>query len=111
MSRFDRFRTEQIRTERQFFNERNCFHRDTKPANLACHRLSSFRLFNQIKDIFFKGYGLLRVIFDVVSMSGSRTRFSKCSMSGSPYFVDVELIQIEKNELSCCMFFRSLRCC
>ena len=30
-----------------------------------------------------------------VSMSGSRTRFSKCSVSGSPYFVDVELIQIE----------------
>ena len=24
-----------------------------------------------------------------VSMSGSRTRFSKCSVSGSPYFVDV----------------------
>ena len=46
-----------------------------------------------------------------VSMSGSRTRFSKCSVSGSPYFVDVELIQIEKNELSCGMFFRSLRCC
>ena len=40
MSRFDRFRTEQIRTERQFFNERNCFHRDTKPEDLVCHRLS-----------------------------------------------------------------------
>ena len=39
-----------------------------------------------------------------VSMSGSRTRFSKYSMSGSPYFVDVELIQIEKTELYCAMF-------
>ena len=48
--------------------------------------------------------GLLRVIFYVVSMSGSRTRFSKCSVSGSSYFVDVESIQIEKNELSCGMF-------
>ena len=38
--RFDRFRTEQIRTEREFFNERNCFQHDTKPENLACHRLS-----------------------------------------------------------------------
>ena len=38
-------------------------------------------------------------------MSGSRTRFSKYSVSGSPYFVDVESIQIEKNELSCGMFF------
>ena len=28
MSRFDRFRTEQILTERQFLNERNCFHRN-----------------------------------------------------------------------------------
>ena len=25
--------------KRQFFSERNCFHRDTKPENLACHRL------------------------------------------------------------------------
>ena len=40
MSQFDRFRTEQIRTERQFFNERNGFQRDAKPENLACHRLS-----------------------------------------------------------------------
>ena len=48
---------------------------------------------------------LLRVIFYVVSMSGSRTRFSKCSVSGSPYFADVESIQIEKNDLSCGMFF------
>ena len=40
-----------------------------------------------------------------VSMSVSWTRFSKCSVSGSPNFVDVELIQIEKNELSCGMFF------
>lgn len=40
MSRFDWFRTEQIGTERQFFNEGNCFHRDTNPENLACHRLS-----------------------------------------------------------------------
>ena len=52
MSRFDRFRTEQIRTERQFFNERNCSQRDTKPENLTCHRLSLvIRLYNQIKDI------------------------------------------------------------
>ena len=40
-----------------------------------------------------------------VSMSSRRTRFSKCSVSGSQYFVGVELIQIEKNELSCDMFF------
>ena len=39
VSRFDRFRTEQIRTEREFFNEKNCFQHDTKPENLACHRL------------------------------------------------------------------------
>ena len=45
------------------------------------------------------------LFFYVVSMSGSRTRFSKCSVSGSPYFVDVRSIQIEKNELSCGMFF------
>ena len=38
--RFDRSRTEQIRTERQFFNERNCFHRDSKPENLTGYRLS-----------------------------------------------------------------------
>ena len=36
MSRFDRLRTEQIQTERQFFNERNCFHRDTK-LQLSIH--------------------------------------------------------------------------
>ena len=30
----------------------------------------------------------------VVSMFGSRTRFSKCSVSGSPYFVDVESIDL-----------------
>ena len=34
------FRTEQIRTERQLLNERNCFQSDTKPENLACHRWS-----------------------------------------------------------------------
>ena len=28
---------------------------------------------------------------NAVSISGSRTRFSKYSMSGSPYFADVEL--------------------
>ena len=37
-----------------------------------------------------------------VSISGTRTRFSKYSMSGSPYFVDVELIQIEKNGIILC---------
>ena len=31
-------------------------------------------------------------------------KVSKCSMSGGPYFVDVELIQIEKTELSCAVF-------
>ena len=40
MSRFDRFRTEQIRKERQFFNEKNYFQHDTKSEHLACHRLS-----------------------------------------------------------------------
>ena len=39
-----------------------------------------------------------------VSMSGSRTRFSKCSMSGNPYFVDVELTQIKKAKLYRAMF-------
>ena len=39
-------------------------------------------------------------------MSGSRTSFSKYSTSGSPYFDEVELIQIEKTELLC--FLRSL---
>ena len=59
MSRFDRFRTEQIRTERQFLNERNCFHRDTVPENLACHRLSLVILFiHQIKI-----FGWLFVLF------------------------------------------------
>ena len=41
MSRFDRFRTEQIRTERELVNERNCFQHDAKPENLACHRSRS----------------------------------------------------------------------
>ena len=36
------------------------------------------------------------------SISGSRPRFSKYSMCGSPYFVDVELIQIEKNRTILC---------
>ena len=48
VSRFDRFRTEQIQTERQqFFNEKNCFQRDTKPENLAFHRLSLVISFTQ----------------------------------------------------------------
>ena len=62
MSRFDRFRTEQIRTERQFFNERNCFHRDTKPENLACHRLSLVISFIQSN----KGYQLIWLAFCAV---------------------------------------------
>ena len=46
-----------------------------------------------------------------VLISGSRTRFSKYSMSISPYFVHVELIQIQKKThyIVLC-FFRSLRC-
>ena len=32
-------------------------------------------------------------------------RFSKYSMSGCPYFVDVELLQIEKNPIILCYFF------
>ena len=50
MSRFDRFRTEQIRTEREFFNERNCFQHDAKTENLenlVCDRLSLVILFIQ----------------------------------------------------------------
>ena len=39
---------------------------------------------------------------NAVSISGSRTRFSKYSMSGSPYFVDVELIKIENNRIILC---------
>ena len=53
VSRFDRFRTEQIRTELEFFNEKkNVFNMIQSLRILlviACH--SSFRLFNQIKDI------------------------------------------------------------
>ena len=40
VSWLDWFSTEQIRAEREFFSERNCFQRDTRPENLACHRLS-----------------------------------------------------------------------
>ena len=40
-----------------------------------------------------------------VYMSRSQARFSKYSMSGSPYFLDVELTQIEKTELYSAMFF------
>ena len=50
MSRFDRIRTEQIRTEREFFNERNCFQHDAKTENLenlVCDRLSLIILFIQ----------------------------------------------------------------
>ena len=32
--------TEQIRKEREFFNERSCFQHHGKPENLACHPLS-----------------------------------------------------------------------
>ena len=40
-------------SEREFLNERNCFHHDAKPGNLeirviACH--SSFSFSNKIKD-------------------------------------------------------------
>ena len=55
MSRFDQFRTEQIRTERQFFNKRNCFQHDAKTENLenlVCGRLSlviSFVISSQIR--------------------------------------------------------------
>ena len=55
MSRFDQFRTEQIRTERQFFNKRNCFQHDAKTENLdnlVCGRLSLVISFIQSnKDI------------------------------------------------------------
>ena len=37
---------------REFFNERNCFQHDSKPENLACHRLSLVILFIQSKEIF-----------------------------------------------------------
>ena len=40
---------------------------------------------------FAAGY-FLRFVF----MSGSLTRFSKCSVSGSPYFVDVKLYRWKK---------------
>ena len=45
-----RFRTEQIRTERQFFNERNC------AENLACHRLSLVISFIQSNKGHFVGF-------------------------------------------------------
>ena len=52
VSRFDRFITEQIRTEREFFKERNCFQQNAKLENLACHRLSLVILFIQsTKDL------------------------------------------------------------
>ena len=41
-------------------------------------------------------------------MPGSGTSFSKYSMSGSSYFVDVELIQIEKTNCIVLCFLRSL---
>ena len=47
VSLFDRFRTEQMRMEWEFFNERNCFQHDAKPENLACHRLSMIISFIQ----------------------------------------------------------------
>ena len=57
--RFDRFRTEEILTEPQFLNERNCFHRNTVPENLAYHHLSLVVLFiHQIKI-----FGWLFVLF------------------------------------------------
>ena len=59
MSQFDRFRTEQILTERQFLNERNCFHHNAMPENLACYRLSLVILF--IRQI--KIFGWLFVLF------------------------------------------------
>ena len=40
VSQFDQFRTEQIRTEREFFNERSFFQQEAKPENLACYHLS-----------------------------------------------------------------------
>ena len=45
------------------------------------------------------------------SISGSRPRFSKYSVCGSPYFVDVELIQIEKPHNIVLCFVTSLGCC
>ena len=45
-----------------------------------------------------------RIKRNAVSISGKRTRFSKYSMSGSPYVVDVELIQTEKTAFYCAMF-------
>ena len=40
-----------------------------------------------------------------VSISGSRTRFSKYSMSDCSNFVDVKFIQIAKTALYCAVFF------
>ena len=69
---------------------------------------SKLHKFPFIKPICFSEYFHISpdlLLFRCVSMSGSRTRFSKCSMSVSPYFVDVEVIQIEKTELSGALFF------
>ena len=43
-------------TERQFFNERNCFQHDTKPENLACHRLSLVISFMQSNKVHLVGF-------------------------------------------------------
>ena len=43
---------------------------------------------------------------NATSITGSQMRFSNLSMSGCPYFVDVELLKIiEKTPLYCAMLF------
>ena len=56
MSLFDRFRTEQIRTEQQFCNKRNCSQHGAKPENSACHRLSLVVSFTQSNKGLLNGF-------------------------------------------------------
>ena len=62
MSRFDRFRTEQIRTEREFLDETNCFQQDAKPENLACHSLSLVILFIQSTKVSLAGFCAVYIV-------------------------------------------------
>ena len=72
---------------------------------------SSFKKWNWFpEDLTISQYNITNLNKYAVSMPGSRTSFSKYSMSGSPYIVDVELIQIEKNRIVLCYVFLDHYC-
>ena len=76
MSQFDPFRTEQIRTEREFFKERNCLEHSAKPENRACHRLSLVISFIQSNKGHLKGF--------VFVFRHSQAPYNVCSGYDSP---------------------------